>query len=66
MIRREANFCLSFCEALRSLEGWGGEVTVSKLVKHIKMNVECLVNISEGQEDFCDISWGTTNYNIWR
>lgn len=51
--KKGSKFCLSFCEALRSLEGWGGEVTVSKLVKHIKkMNVECLVNISEGQEDF--------------
>lgn len=51
-----SKFSLSFCEALRKLEGLGGEITVSNVVKQIKQmdqkGVECLVNISEGKEDF--------------
>lgn len=51
-----SKFTIVFCEALRSLDGMGGEITVSNLVKQIKkMNqkeVKCFVNISEGKEDF--------------
>lgn len=51
-----SKFSLNFCEALRRLDRLGGEVTVSNVVKQIKQidqkEVECLVNISEGKEDF--------------
>lgn len=48
-----SKFTLALCEALRRLDGMGGEITVSNLVKQIKKKgVECFVNISEGKEDF--------------
>lgn len=57
-----SKFSLSFCEALRRLERLGGEITVSNIVKQIKQmdqkGVECLVNISEGKEDFAILPAG--------
>lgn len=51
-----SKFTHSFCEALKKLDGLGGEITVSNVVKQIKQadknEVECFVNISEGREDF--------------
>ena len=59
---RGSKFCFNFCEALRSLDSLGGEITVANVVKQIKQidqkKVGCFVNISEGKEDFVILSAG--------
>lgn len=52
-----SEFTLGLCNALRTLEGQEESITVSKIVRKIKEdNINCLVNISEGKEDFVILS----------